>query len=809
MPTRPRARSAGALFAGPGTIRARCRSIDWGATGLGPVERWPRALRTAVRVCLDSAIPMAIWAGPELNLVYNEGYPPILGPAKEPWALGRPAREVWPEFWDRLEPELRRVTQDGESTLHADERFLLRRGPEPEETFFTYSFTPIREEDGTIVGALNVFEETTERVRTALQREEFQAFALAVARTGAWDLDLNDRTARRSLEHDRIFGYDEPLTRWTFDTFLEHVQDEDRPRVQECVRQAFDSRGEVAFECRITRRDGETRWIRVAGRFRRDERGRPRMAGVVQDVTDRKSADEERERLLRERRESEQRALARAAELQTVLDLVPAAVWIARDPQGTRIDANRFGAELLERPQGVNVSVTGPPGERPLNFRPMRNGVEMAPDDLPIQAAARRGVAIRDSEFDLVFDDGRVRHLLGNSAPLRDTDGHVVGSVGAFIDITARKQTEQALRDASRRKDEFVAMLSHELRNPLAPIMNCLYILEHAAPGGEQARRAHQVIARQAAQLSRLVNALLDASRLSRNLIRLQREPLDASEVVGRAVDDHRTLFEESGVSLSFEPSRQPFLVNADATRLAQVIGNLLHNAAKFTSAGGRVAVRVGLERGVGAVRVVDDGAGIAPDLLDRLSQPFTQLRQGLDRSDGGLGLGLAIAKGLVEMHGGSLSVRSNGAGRGTEVVVHLPLHEGAVGARQAGAPPACVAAARRVLIIEDNPDSASSLRETLELWRHEVAVAHAGPAGIECARVFRPEVVFCDIGLPGMDGYAVARALRADPALSGTRLVALSGYALEEDVERATAAGFDRHIAKPPSMEDLAAALG
>ncbi len=631
-------------------------------------------------------------------------------------------------------------------------------------------------------------------------------------------------------------------------------------------------------------------------------------------------------------RESEQQALARAAELRTVLDLVPAAVWIARDPNADRIEANRFGAELLEQPQDANVSVTAPPGEGPANFRPMRNGVDVAADDLPIQAAARRGVEVRDSELDIAFEDGRVRHLLGNAAPLRDAIGRVLGSVGAFIDITERKraeaslaesearfrhladalpqmvfdvdaeggngyfneqwlrytgstpgdgearmalihpddrarvaahwrealrsgtryeceyrlrrrdgqyrwvlaravpvrdadgrvarwfgtatdvhelkQTQEGMRETARLKDEFLAMLSHELRNPLAPITNSLYILERVEPGSEQARRAHEVIGRQAAHLTNLVNELLDATRLTRHRIELTREAVDLNVAVGRAVEDHRNLFGESGVSLDFAPAPRPVPVSADATRLAQVIGNLLHNAVKYTPPGGHAGVRVSVEPEGATIRVRDDGAGIAPEMIPHLFQPFTQARQGLDRGQGGLGLGLALVKGLVDLHGGSVSAHSEGLGTGSEFVVRLPLTAGATPALEAPRAPG-KSTPRRVLVVEDNPDAASSLRETLSLWGHEVAVAREGAGAIECARRFRPEVVLCDIGLPGMDGYAVARALRADETFQDVRLIALTGYALPDDLKKAAEAGFEGHLAKPPKLEELSALLG
>jgi PAS domain S-box-containing protein len=675
-----------------------------------------------------------------------------------------------------------------------------------------------------------------------------------------------------------------------------------------------------------TTKDGRSVTVSAKLQLIRGDDGTERVLESNRDVT----ASERSERA---RKESEQRALARAAELQAVLDVVPAAVWIARDPNADRIDTNRFGAALLEQPRDANVSVTAPLGQGPTNFRPMRNGVEVPADDLPIQAAGRRGVEVRDCELDLVFDDGRVRHLLGNSAPLRDETGQPVGSVGAFIDITERKraeaslaasearfrhladalpqmvfdleadgvrgyfneqwlrytgcepgdlharvalvhpedrarmearwgeavragipyecayrfrrhdgqyrwvlaravpvrdaeervvrwfgtltdihelkQTQELLSETARLKDEFLAMLSHELRNPLAPIANSLYVLERVEPGGERARKAQEVIGRQAAHLSKLVNELLDVTRLTRHRIELHRETVDLNATVGRAVEDYRNLFEEAGVSLDFAPAPRPVLVSADATRFAQVVGNLLHNAAKYTPKGGRAGVRVSVESEEAVISVRDDGAGIAPELLPHLFQPFTQGRQSLDRRKGGLGLGLALVNGIVELHGGSVSARSEGLGTGSEFVVRLPL--GAEAAAPAPEPrhAPVVRSPRRILVVEDNPDAASSLQDALSLWGHEVTVAYDGAEGIEFARRFRPEFILCDIGLPGMDGYALARAVRADETLGEVRLIALTGYARPDDLRRAAEAGFEGHLAKPPRLEELSALLG
>ena len=397
------------------------------------------------------------------------------------------------------------------------------------------------------------------------------------------------------------------------------------------------------------------------------------------------------------------------------------------------------------------------------------------------------------------YESGAVDFLV------KPLDARILASkVSVFLQLYRQRQLLVAanaqLVEADQRKNEFLAVLSHELRNPLAPIKNSLYILDRAAPGGEQARRALAVIDRQATQLSNLVNDLLDVTRITRNKIRLQKQRLEINDLVRRAVEDNRSSFDRSQVRLSCDFASTPVWINADGTRVAQMVGNLLQNAAKFTLSGGRAHVSVAAEAGDAVICVVDNGIGMSPDTVARLFQPFMQAEQSLDRSKGGLGLGLSLIKGLAELHGGSIAAQSDGLGKGAAFVIRLPLDEGAafeeVVLRAVGP-----RISRRILIIEDNPDAAESLREALELGEHEVEVAHNGPDGLEKARALRPDVVLCDIGLPGMDGYDVARAVRHDPALQSTVLVALSGYALPGDVERAAQAGFQHHLAKPPSV--------
>jgi PAS domain S-box-containing protein len=402
--------------------------------------------------------------------------------------------------------------------------------------------------------------------------------------------------------------------------------------------------------------------------------------------------------------------------------------------------------------------------------------------------------------------------------PVKDAAGAVHGVLLSLLEVTGqvtariaveqmaaeRKRAEEALREADRRKTEFLGVLSHELRNPLAPVKNAIWLLDRAEPGGEQARRARQIIQRQIDHLGRIVDDLLDVTRIARGKIDLQKARVDLAEIVRRTVEDYDALFSARGVELARRLGDTPLWVDADTTRVSQAVGNLLQNAAKFTKDGGRVEVAVTREPpGTALVRVRDDGPGIAPEILARLFEPFTQADDSLHRSRGGLGLGLSLVKGLLELHGGSVEARSEGQGRGAEFLLRLPLSP---------EPPSLPGLSRiatrmprrRVLVVEDNVDAAETLRDVLLTWGHEVDVAHDGQEGIERARAFRPDVVLCDIGLPVTDGYEVARAIRADPVLAPAVLVALTGYALPEDQARAVEAGFDRHLGKPVAMEDI-----
>ncbi|WP_437661928.1 ATP-binding protein [Sorangium sp. So ce1182] len=377
--------------------------------------------------------------------------------------------------------------------------------------------------------------------------------------------------------------------------------------------------------------------------------------------------------------------------------------------------------------------------------------------------------------------------------------------------VAELKQTQDALRGADRRKDEFLAMLAHELRNPLAPLVNAVELLEVAGPSTPVVARARAIMSRQIGHMARLVDDLLDISRISRGKIALSVERLDLVELARATALDYRPLLEARGVRFELALPVAPVWLRADATRLAQAIGNLLQNANKFTDDGGSVRLSVVPDgaRGAVSVEVADTGVGMDPALLERIFEPFTQADQSLARSRGGLGLGLALVKGVVELHGGSVRAASAGVGRGAAFTFTLPLGSAAPRSAAAVAPRSAAAAsassARRILIIEDNVDAADSLRLLLERRGHAVSVAHSGADGVVAARTARPDVILCDIGLPGeVNGYGVARALRGESAMEGTLMVALTGYGQDEDRKLASAAGFDAHLTKPVAQATL-----
>jgi PAS domain S-box-containing protein len=382
-----------------------------------------------------------------------------------------------------------------------------------------------------------------------------------------------------------------------------------------------------------------------------------------------------------------------------------------------------------------------------------------------------------------------------------------------YRDISEQKAAEDELRrraeelmEAHRQKDQFLVMLAHELRNPLAPLLTGLHILRQPQTSVETGEQTRAMMERQLRHVSHLVDDLLDVSRILRGKVQLRRERLDLAQLTRTAAEDRRAVLRQAGLDLRLDIQETPVWVIGDAARLTQILNNLLDNVVKFADGGDQVTVRAtaDVERRQAVLSVRDKGAGIEPELLPRLFSPFLQADRSLDRSRGGLGLGLALVKGLTELHGGCVEASSAGAGRGAEFTIRVPLEQEPDALTDKPTGPHAKGKHLRILVVEDNRDAADSLRMLLELLDHEVRTAYSGPDGVTTARQWRPDVVLCDIGLPGLDGYGVARELRLNPTTARVRLLALTGYGAEEDRRRSSEAGFDAHLVKPADPAEL-----
>jgi CheY-like chemotaxis protein/two-component sensor histidine kinase len=370
-----------------------------------------------------------------------------------------------------------------------------------------------------------------------------------------------------------------------------------------------------------------------------------------------------------------------------------------------------------------------------------------------------------------------------------------------------------ALRETDRRKDEFLATLAHELRNPLAPIRNSLQILKTPDVDAPTVERSLEMMERQVQQLVRLVDDLMDVSRVMRGRIELRRERIELSAVVARAIETVQPLIDAHRQRLTLQVPEDSLPIDVDQLRMAQVVGNLLTNAAKYTEPGGRIDVSANRDNDAAVLRIRDNGIGIDPKMLPRIFELFVQVDQATTRSQGGLGIGLTLVKNLVEMHNGTVEAHSEGDGKGSEFVVRLPLvakqrvaTSGGESGRQTPETPS--PSGFRLLVVDDNRDAANSLALLLKLQGHEVRVAYSGIAALETARTYRPDMVFLDIGMPDMDGYEVARRLRQEPGLEKIVLAALTGWGQQEDRRRAAEAGFNHHLVKPPEPKTREAVL-
>jgi PAS domain S-box-containing protein len=720
----------------------------------------------------------------------NEGYRRWFG--RPPEALiGRHASEVLgPVGWSAVRPYVERALAGEEVSFenrHVFEDGIARDG--------RASCVPHRDGSGRVRGFVVMVSDVSEMkaVETALRRSErMLEQAQAAAQVGSWEVHLDETLSEVpgsslwSPETYRLLGY-APGTPATLARFRERVDPADREALTARTAGGVESLEPFETEYRIVGPDGSVRVLQAWLHFERAPDGRTTRAfGTCQDIT--------------ERKQTELEVLRAREQLELVVDSTPA--FIARYDRDRRLVwanrsyAARFGKQPHELAGTHIAELVGEPAARVFD---------------PFFTRVLSGEAIQ-VELEVPYATGpRFVQLI--AAPTRDGAGIVDGAVAVLSDLTHRRllerERERALREmqeADRRKDEFLGMLAHELRNPLAPILNGVEVLDRIGPGQEElARQYHTIIAQQAHHMKRLLDDLLDVSRVSQGKIQLLKERVDLNTLVLQAIETTRPIIAEKRHALSLALAPEPLLVAADPTRLVQVFANLINNAAKYTDPGGHLAVTSALEAGEAVVSVRDDGVGMTPELLTRAFDLFVQETRSLDRAQGGLGIGLTLVRTLVKLHGGSVRAFSEGPGHGSELCVRLPLGAQSAPALADPAPRAREGAALplRVLVVDDNVDAAVALGKLMQILGHQVTLAHDGPAALAAADAARPDLILLDIGLPGMEGYEVAARLRA-AGHTRAGLVALTGYGREDDVRRSREAGFDHHLVKPVDLAQL-----
>jgi PAS domain S-box-containing protein len=495
------------------------------------------------------------------------------------------------------------------------------------------------------------------------------------------------------------------------------------------------------------------------------------------------------------------------AEFRRLLEKLPAAAYTC-DREGMITWFNRHASQLWGREPRLHDPVDRFCGSFKLfheDGRPMRH------DECWMALALRDRREYNGHEVVIERPDGQRLVALAHANPIWHESGELLGAVNVLVDISERKRSEERLREADRSKNEFIAILAHELRNPLAPLRNAVTILTRAAASAADREWAVSVIRRQAKQLTRLVDDLLDLGGIANDKLELDRKPVDMADVVAAAVEISRPLIDERGHTLRLELPARPLLVNGDLMRLAQVVSNLLNNAAKYTQPPGRISLTAEQANAEVVLTVRDTGIGIPADMLSRIFDMFTQVDRSLERSRGGLGIGLTLARRLVALHGGAISAHSDGPGKGSCFTVRLPL------ASQPGRPASAEdgddraagnALPLRVLVVDDNEDAAESLGLLLGFAGSQVRKARDGLGAVSVADEFRPQVVLLDIGLPKMNGYDSARQIRRRPWAKEVLLVALTGWGQEADRRRSKEAGFDHHLVKPVDIAQLTTLL-
>jgi PAS domain S-box-containing protein len=625
-------------------------------------------LRLTTSICLDSQFAIAVWWGAELIQIYNDAYRALIGETKHHLAYGQSARSTLHDIIPKIDELAQQVMEQGEAVRGYDLRLVVERAGYPEERYFTFSFTPIRNNDGAVTGMFTAAHERTAKMLVARRLRDSDArlvAALNAAKMATWEWDLQTDHAIMSDSATDVYGLPPGETLQSSEQGFSLVHPEDLIRHRSLVKSAITSKGSWHGEFRIIRpRDGQIAWL--------EERGM------------------------------------------------------------TTFNAN-----------------TGK-----------------------------------------------------------------IGTTGLVWDVTASKRAEEALRIADRHKDEFLATLAHELRNPLAPIRSAAHLLGEPKLTPDLLQRCRAIIDRQAGQMTRLLEDLLDVSRITSGRLDLKKRLVTLREVVDSAVETARPMIDTKGHTLQIKLPETEVVLDVDPLRLAQVFTNLLTNAAKYTDRNGRIELEAGVVDDELKVVISDNGIGVKLHDLPRLFEMFSQVSSAVDRSEGGLGIGLALSKGLLDLHGGKVAAHSRGLGQGMTFVVTLPIAEGVhdiSSIRQIAASSEMAGMqhhGRTILLIDDNRDAIDCLSVILQITGYRVFVAYSGAEGLAIGEREKPQLVVLDIGMPKMNGYEVARRIRSASWGKNVLLVAATGWGQDADKRLAFEAGFDHHLTKPFDPKDALAAL-
>lgn len=787
---------------------------DWSDSALGEPARWPQPVLTLVQLMLYSSSPMCLVWGPQLNMLYNDAYVGMLG-EKHPAALGQPLSQVWSEIWPDLEPMVAQ-TLAGHAAHHQDAPFTIeRRKNHPEQAWFSFSWVPAHDADGRIQGFVATLTETTASKHVEVERRDNERRAseaaaaieserslldalLEAAPVGIVVANAAGKLVRVNAENRRLWGA-HPLSEkvddyvewkgWWADGSARHGQ-QIKPEEWALARAL---RGEEAprdiVQIETFGPAPVRRTILNCGAPVRNAEGEVMGSVIAQmDITDRV--------------QSELAARENEAKFRNITNAMPQIVWSTL-PDGFHDYYNQQWYDFT----GVKVGSTDGEGW---------NNIFHPDDQLRAKARWIQSLGTGETyeiEYRLRHHSGEYRWVLGRALPLRNERQEIVRWMGTCTDIHERKMSQEALLQSDRRKDEFLAMLSHELRNPLAPIATAADMLASGQLKEADVQRLSRVIGRQAVHMTSLIDDLLDVSRVTRGLVALATEPVNMADVVAEAVEQVRPLLMGREHHLQTQLALAGATVLGEKKRLVQVLANLLGNAARYTPNGGQIKLRVSVSDDEVELTVCDNGIGMSAELVLRAFELFAQGERTADRSQGGLGIGLALVRSLVQLHGGKVTALSHGAGQGSEFKVVLPRLRLPTEATRP--PPALVNGndpverpPMRLLVVDDNGDAADILGMFLEMLGYEVAVAYGSVQALALAQQVRPDVCLLDIGLPDINGYDLARQMRTLPGLERVALAAVTGYGQARDKQAAVDAGFDAHFVKPLDDAKLQAFL-